>query len=148
MAKRNGLYFYEDWAAQMQAIPNKDFKKFILAMTDFFFYDAPPPTFSGNTAIIAGFIFPQLARTKEAIASGRMGGKRSAEMAKSRTESDFLPTDPIEGTPEGACPYPDEGACTDPSTDPSTLKHKTKTKTNTNTNTSSTSGCCRGSRPV
>lgn len=137
MAKRTGLYFYEDWAKQLRAIPSKDFKKFILAMTDFFFYDIAPPAFSGTTAIIAGFVFPQLERTKEAIASGRLGGKRSAEMAKSRMDADFFPFYPTEGPAYGADTYGGEGADGDPRAIPLSLKQKTNTKTITNINISS-----------
>ncbi len=137
MAKRTGLYFYEDWAVQMRAIPSKDFKKFILAMTDFFFYDLAPPAFSGTTAIIAGFVFPQLERTKDAIASGRLGGKRSAEMAKSRTEADLFPAYPTEGRADGADTYSRNGACPALTGDPLSLKQQTKTNTITNIDLSS-----------
>ena len=136
MAKLNGFIIYEDWARQFINIPSKDFKKFFLAVADYFFYDAEPPTFSGVTEIIAGFVFSQLRRAKASRSDEKRGGLRSAELAESRTTSDFLPQDPTKGATEGATEegVADEG---EGGTDaPSTHLHNTHT--NTNTTTSST----------
>lgn len=73
MAKNKGMCFYYDWLEPLSLVPQKDFKRFVLAMVAYHRDGTEPPEFKGTAGIIAGFVFPQIRRSRELAEQGARG---------------------------------------------------------------------------
>ncbi len=73
MAKNKGMCFYYDWLEPLSLVPQKDFKRFVIAMVAYHRDGTEPPEFKGTAGIIAGFVFPQIRRSRELAEQGARG---------------------------------------------------------------------------
>ncbi len=65
MAKKDGMYLYNDWLAPFEKLDRKDVGELVIAMMRYFIYGEEPPHFSGLCGMAADFIFPQIDRSIE-----------------------------------------------------------------------------------
>lgn len=77
--KRNWTSIYHDWIKPLSKIPEKDFKKLMMAILNYDFNGTEPPNFENGefediTVLTADFIFPALKRSKTNSINGAKGG--------------------------------------------------------------------------
>lgn len=65
MAKKDGMYFYNDWLAPFEKLEKREVGELVVAMMRYFIYGEEPPEFSGLCGMAADFIFPQIDRSME-----------------------------------------------------------------------------------
>ena len=59
--KKDGFYLYFDWEKPFDRLSDADLGKITRAMIKYVKHGEEPPDFDGNAALIADFVFPQLA---------------------------------------------------------------------------------------
>lgn len=79
MSKKDGFYLYFDWERPFDRLNDEELGKITRAMMKYVKHRIEPPEFDGNAAIIADFVFPQLARSIQYAQNGALGGKKTQE---------------------------------------------------------------------
>ena len=79
MSKKDGFYLYFDWEKPFDRLSDEDLGKITRAMIKYVKHGEEPPDFDGNAALIADFVFPQLARSMQYAKNGALGGKTTQE---------------------------------------------------------------------
>ena len=82
MAKKDGMYLYNDWLAPFEKLEKKEVGELVVAMMRYFIYGEEPPRFSGLCGMAADFIFPQIDRS---IEYSNLGA-RAKGVSKTRSE--------------------------------------------------------------
>ncbi|MBE6587704.1 MAG: hypothetical protein E7647_04730 [Ruminococcaceae bacterium] len=81
MAKKDGMYFYNDWLTPFEKLEKEEVGELVIAMMRYFIYGEEPPRFSGLTGMAQDFIFPQIDRSMEYANLG----SRAKGVAKKKT---------------------------------------------------------------
>ena len=89
MSRKNSLNFYHDWFEPLKKIPEKDFKKFFLAMMEYDMYGTPPPEFQGSAGMAASFIFPQLERARKYSEAQKKGAYDEASKGSPKVDQRY-----------------------------------------------------------
>lgn len=89
MAKKDGMYFYNDWLTPFEKLDRSEVGDLVIAMMRYFIKGEEPPEFQGLAGMAADFIFPQIDRSMEYARLGSRGG--IATMQKSRSSGKESP---------------------------------------------------------
>ena len=65
MAKKDGMYLYNDWLVPFEKLESREVGELVVAMMRYFIYGEEPPRFTGLCGMAADFIFPQIDRSME-----------------------------------------------------------------------------------
>ncbi|MBR3715708.1 MAG: hypothetical protein IKM18_07365 [Clostridia bacterium] len=77
MSKKDGFYLYFDWEKPFDRLDDESLGKITRAMVKYVKHGEEPPEFNGNAALVADFVFPQLARSIQYAENGAKGGKKT-----------------------------------------------------------------------
>lgn len=82
MAKKDGMYLYNDWLQPFEKLDRAEVGSLVIAMMRYFIYGEKPPAFQGLAAMAADFIFPQIDRSMEYARLGSRGGTATQEKSR------------------------------------------------------------------
>ena len=86
MAKKDGMYLYNDWLEPFEKLEREELGELIIAMMKYFINGEKPPRFKGLLGMAQDFIFPQIDRSMEYARLGSRGGIASTRKKSKREE--------------------------------------------------------------
>ena len=90
-----GFIFFYDWGPAFEQTSAENVKKLLLAIIDFAKDGTPPPKFTGEAAIVAGFIFPALERRQYNSENARKRAERRWNKPRNSDEGDDMLPDAV-----------------------------------------------------